>query len=312
MNMQDIIFETFRRLFENRDPELMNLLEPSAPMPSAFGAFGFLIQNTSVSDTKRSAIDQLQRMMEENCNEREIMQQLEELCGKQGVAKILQLLIRQIGVDSLEDNDDLWEISAQQPQYRIEIRENKDFQYGVDGVCQIVMCDKKDNQEQIVHFTSGLQKAIYIWMLLHPRQALTRTQINKGLKHLVTGSNGKSISFYEMLYGMESKDLAAEDFTQLFAHIKRALNTAWKNLDSKGNLKWYTIERNPDDLTKIDPKTENLDIHHYYINLPSDDIIIIEEQNRSYSHSIGNIREGDFRMPEGTYPPIEDYPNTDK
>jgi hypothetical protein len=323
--MQDIEFELFRRLFENRDPELMEILnegddspvaafqdQPSTPcQPVGFGAFGFLLQNTSVSDTKRSVIDQLQQMMDDNCNEGEIMQELEKLCGKQGVAKILQLLIRQIGLESLEGNDDLWEMSAQQPQYHIEIRENKDFQNGVDGVCQIVMCDHKDHKEQVIRFTSGLQKAIYIWMLLHPRQAMTRAQINKGLKHQIAGSNGKLVSFYEMLYGVESKEVTAEDFTQLFAHIKRALNTTWKNLNSKGDLKWYTIERCPDNLAKVTPDAKNEDVHHYYINLPSNYITIIEERNRSYSYSIDNTREGDFRMPEGTYPPIENYPNPD-
>ena len=318
--MQDKVFEVFRRLFMSRDPELMKLLNGGRdPFVSALnkqfansrsssfpaGTIGLVVPNPLIQNSKQSAIEQLQELMDENADKGEILQRLNKHYGWQGIAQMFLLLVKQVGIESLSTKgyDDFLEMFAQQPQYRIEIRENPDIKSGVGGVCQVVMVDKTNNEETEIVFSSSLHKAIYIWMLLHPRQAISRAQINKGLKHQIIGNNGQSISFYEMLYGVESKDLTEKEFPQVFSHIGRAVRTAWSSLGSKGAFIWYIIEGG--DNKKIDKsKKTNLEITLYYINLPSNHISVVHHPCRSYSISIGDTREDDFRMPSGTYPSI--------
>ena len=317
--MQDKIYDTFRRLFENRDPELMKILDkgrdssasaftrqvntPISSFPS--GTMGFIVHGIQKEDTKKTAIKILENMVEKDCDKGEILQRLNDLCGWQGLAQMFHLLLSRSDLpplDTLKTDDDLWEMSAKVPQYHIKVEKNQDFQHQVGGFYKVWMCDKKsdgEGNEVEIRFTSRIHKAIYIWMLLHPRQAMTRAQINEGMKHSKGGT-----SFYNMLYKSDFEDLSAEQYTQAFSHIKRAIKTAWNSMGSRGDNIWYNIEGGTDKSAAVGGKT-NEENKRYYINLIADVIDIREGNRRKTALSLE-----DFRMTAGTYTPIDEIPQS--
>jgi len=325
--MQDKIFETFQRLLEDRDPELMKILkadrEPSIPVrsrqrPGNQGGLGFgVIHMVTIQrdfDTVREDIvSKLQRLQNDpNCNKGDILKELSNDIGWQGVGQLFLYLLKERGSEDLIPSDNQLELhSARKPQYGIKVIPYKDYGSGRLGYFDVVMYDCADeNIQTSIDFETQIQKVLYVWFLLHPRQKIQLYDFEKiildngqypqllNLAKSLYKEGGKFAKRYFSSGNVEGRKYFLKDFNSLKSNIATHVENAWKKIGGRGIVEWYTIQSEG-------KREANENSMSYFINLLPGKIKFTPCRIK-YGQGAGTIDLEKCRMGQGLFPSIAD------
>ena len=183
--MEDRIFEVFRDLVNRRDGELARLLGVS-PVPVRHrakasqgipGAINMVIVNKGFDVTRADILEELQMMLNNpNCDKKEVLDKLSEKLSWQGIGELFYFLMKQDGslkVVAGELENKVWEdYSMELPHYTIEVEKRKESGSNTIGDFDVNLVDKQFGVKTI-KFDTQLDKVVYVWFLLHPRQQMT-------------------------------------------------------------------------------------------------------------------------------------------
>jgi hypothetical protein len=328
--MQDKVFETFQRLLKNQDPELMKILKADreSPIPvrlrqrsdNKLSLGPNVIQMVTVTrsfDSVRVDIStKLQRLLNDpNCNKGDVLKELSNDIGWQGMAQLFHHLLSVMEPADLIASDKQLELySAGKPQYGIKVVPYGDYRNGKGGYFHVVMYDCADeNIEASINFETQIQKVLYVWFLLHPRQKMTFDDFDKLIRekdaHLPELAKGlyKMGGNFAQKY-LEPKDpLGREkllkDFNSVKSNIASWIKKAWEEIGGRGILEWYTIQSEG-------KREANENSMSYFINLFPDNIKFPPCRISTYGRVTDTIDLEKCRMNQGTYPSIDD-PSTE-
>ena len=307
--MEDRIFDLFRELVNGRDGELARLLgvsrvpvrrRASSSSSSIPGLIHMVTVNSDFTSTRRDILDELESMMADpNCDKKAILDKLGEKLSWQGIAELFYFLLKRDG--SLDDvsnelSKDRWEnYSMEKPHYKIKIVKRDDSGHNTIGDFDVNLYDGQGGVANI-RFGTQLDKVLYVWFLLHPRQQMTIEDLWKEIYDKNPDVERSIIRMSRLMYTelntIIGKELVRDKmrFANEFRKIKSRINTnikaAWEEIGSMGRPEWYTLEGNEN-------RNPNMKDSLYHVNLYQDSIIF-------------DVQDGltDFRKEAG-YPSVQ-------
>ena len=322
--MQDEVFETFRRLVKERNPELMKILnvdrEPLIPVrmrPSTTrstskipGVIQMVTVSRDFAEVQVGISEKLGILLSsEDANKSQILKELSDEIGWEGIAQLFQCLLKNTGAVDDVVMADLEKHSAGKPQYGIKVVPYGCYQSGKGGYFEVVMYDCEDETNNTpIDFETQIQKVLYVWFLLHPRQKMTLDDFEK----LIREKDDHFADFAESMYKMGGKfaqrylvhqdDTGRQRFTKEFnslkSNIANHIMIAWKKIGGRGILDWYTIQ-------SVGKREANENSMSYFINLFPENIIFQPCPVMGYGRLSGTIDLENCRMPDGKFPLVE-------
>lgn len=159
------------------------------------------------------------------------------------------------------------------PLFKVEVvdaRPNKEKKVGTRmnnmGRYDVFLQNASTNECILIDFPTKESKIIYLWMLLHTRQELKRSEIIKSMEELFRICElcyyGTYFELREKINGKEMKN-GRDGFDQFWLQHKPKANASVQYaLGKKDNAEWYTIE--------YDKKKEvsSLSLPDNFISLP--------------------------------------------
>lgn len=292
--MEDRIFNLFRELVNRRDGELARLLGVSrVPVRHRASSSGLSIPglthmvtvNTSFTSTRRDILDELKSMMDDPfCDKKAILDKLGEKLSWQGIAELFYILMKRDGslVDvSDELLDERWEnYSMEKPHYKIKVAKRNDSGHNTIGDFDVNLFDGQGGVVTI-KFGTQLDKVLYMWFLLHPRQQMTIDDLWKEIYDENSEVERPIIRMSRLMYTelntiigrdiVRNRKMFNDEFRKIKSRINTNIKAAWEQIGSMGRPEWYTLEGN---LNKNPNKKDSL----YHINLYPDSIIFYAQE----------------------------------
>ena len=206
---------------------------------------------------------------------------IEKILQQGGVAKLMYLLYKKG-----KENDDEWIVNEflspiekiqslfrGTPLFKVEVvdaRPNKEKKVGTRmnnmGRYDVFLQNASTNERILIDFPTKESKIIYLWMLLHTRQELKRSEIIKSMEELFRICElcyyGTYFELREKINGKEMKN-DRDGFAQFWLQHKPKANASVQYaLGKQDNAEWYTIE--------YDKKKEvsSLSLPDNFISLP--------------------------------------------
>ena len=206
---------------------------------------------------------------------------IEKILQQGGVAKLMYLLYKKG-----KENDDEWIVNEflspiekiqslfrGMPLFKVEVvdaRPNKEKKVGTRmnnmGRYDVFLQNASTNERILIDFPTKESKIIYLWMLLHTRQELKRSEIIKSMEELFRICElcyyGTYFELRDKINGKEMKN-GRDGFDQFWLQHKPKANASVQYALGKQDIaEWYTIE--------YDKKKEvsSLSLPDNFISLP--------------------------------------------
>ena len=186
---------------------------------------------------------------------------IEKILQQGGVAKLMYLLYKKG-----KENDDEWIVNEflspiekiqslfrGMPLFKVEVvdaRPNKEKKVGTRmnnmGRYDVFLQNASTNERILIDFPTKESKIIYLWMLLHTRQELKRSEIIKSMEELFRICElcyyGTYFELREKINGKEMKN-GRDGFDQFWLQHKPKANASVQYALGKQDIaEWYTIE----------------------------------------------------------------------
>ena len=186
---------------------------------------------------------------------------IEKILQQGGVAKLMYLLYKKG-----KENDDEWIVNEflspiekiqslfrGTPLFKVEVvdaRPNKEKKVGTRmnnmGRYDVFLQNASTNERILIDFPTKESKIIYLWMLLHTRQELKRSEIIKSMEELFRICElcyyGTYFELREKINGKEMKN-GRDGFDQFWLQHKPKANASILLALGKQDIEeWYTIE----------------------------------------------------------------------
>ena len=186
---------------------------------------------------------------------------IEKILQQGGVAKLMYLLYKKG-----KENDDEWIVNEflspiekiqslfrGTPLFKVEVvdaRPNKEKKVGTRmnnmGRYDVFLQNASTNERILIDFPTKESKIIYLWMLLHTRQELKRSEIIKSMEELFRICElcyyGTYFELRDKINGKEMKN-GRDGFDQFWLQHKPKANASVQYaLGKQDNAEWYTIE----------------------------------------------------------------------
>ena len=186
---------------------------------------------------------------------------IEKILQQGGIAKLMYLLYKKG-----KENDDEWIVNEflspiekiqslfrGTPLFKVEVvdaRPNKEKKVGTRmnnmGRYDVFLQNASTNERILIDFPTKESKIIYLWMLLHTRQELKRSEIIKSMEELFRICElcyyGTYFELREKINGKEMKN-GRDGFDQFWLQHKPKANASVQYaLGKQDNAEWYTIE----------------------------------------------------------------------
>ena len=186
---------------------------------------------------------------------------IEKILQQGGVAKLMYLLYKKG-----KENDDEWIVNEflspiekiqslfrGMPLFKVEVvdaRPNKEKKVGTRmnnmGRYDVFLQNASTNERILIDFPTKESKIIYLWMLLHTRQELKRSEIIKSMEELFRICElcyyGTYFELRDKINGKEMKN-GRDGFDQFWLQHKPKANASVQYALGKQDIaEWYTIE----------------------------------------------------------------------
>ena len=300
MVKEDQIFNVFRDMVNRRDEELCRLLgvsrhpvrprsQPSSPRIP--GLIEMVTVNTPFETTKKDILEELRELMTNpKTNKEEVLNKLGKKLSWQGMAELFYLLMRREGaINEVEKELESWEdYSMEQPHYRIKVVKRPYHGCNSIGKYDVMLIDRNldDRNGKMIEFKTRLEKTLYVWFLLHPRQQMTIDDLWEEMRD----DNKKIMEVAKLIYGdlhkikgttaTSNKQSFSGQFRKLKSRINTAINDAWESGGRKGRTEWYTIQG-------TENKNPNFKDSIYHMNLLEDLISFDNQEFFSFRKGTG-------------------------
>ena len=318
--MKDRLFEVFRDLVNRRDGELATLLGVS-PVPVRHrakasqdipGLTHMVIINKEFDVTRADILEELQMMLSDpNCDKKKVLDKLSEKLSWEGIGELFCFLMQQDGswdTVSRELKKKKWEdYSMEQPHYTIEVEKRKESGSNTIGDFDVNLIDG-DGGKKTIKFDTQLDKVVYVWFLLHPRQQMTILNLWEVTQRKIDAQENDMIQMSRVLYSLLNKVVNSRivenwtnfsnEFRKMKSRINKNVEDAWRELGGKGQPGWYWIEGTKD-------KNPNHKDSLYHVNLYSDHIVF-----NPVKRDFDDLTR--FRMKAGHYPSVPEDKKKDK
>ena len=326
--MEERLIETLRRLVTEHDVELAEMLRNCDMMAEERDRLNSLLQNSnhstksrnqdfglgmvvmgmhSLRQSKRDSLNELRELMQQNAGYAELNSFLNSRLTSETKNKLIIYLAKQLAQHAC-----ITELSDEVVTAEIKISYDKKWTSSPNshGPYQIELVINGEHMP--LSFKYKLDKLIYIWFLLHPRQLMTKRSIwcldnemnnafaNEQLKKLADlmfPENCKNPIFEHTGNTEAHKNWKYKDFDGKFSGIKgRIHNMIEEKLNGKADSVMFDIQEKEQTLEKkVSRKADNTP-SRYLINLDEKYITSLPFPK---GHEHKDLTQ--CRMPKGTY-----------